>query len=169
MKYVGAVLIIGACLSAAAVWNSSSRGRLSELDRLLAALKRLDTELTARGEALPQLLERIRDSSEGTAFVFFHKLCERMDGLGKRPFQAIWEETVSEQYAELGREEFGELSSLGQVLGRFPIAVQHQEITNCMQKLEQARDEQRRAYERDRKLILPLSASTGVFLLLMLV
>lgn len=169
MKFIGAVLILGASLSASAVWNSSRREKIQEMDRLLAALKLMDSELNARGEALPGLFERVCASSEGNASAFFAALSQKMAALGDRPFQELWEEAVSEHCCELGKEEYRSLSSLGRILGRFPISVQHRELAFCIQKLDGAIQTERLSYDKDRKLVMPLAASTGMFLLLMLI
>ncbi len=168
MKIVGALFILYASFSAAFVWNNNRSTWLREMDRFRAALRQLDLELSSRGEGLPTLIKRLGDNTQGMAGGFFRALALRLDRLGERPFSLMWEETFSEYKEHFSADELSELLPLGKVLGRLPIPQQHQEIADCLRKLEILRDQERSRFDRDRKLILPLSACAALFLLILL-
>ena len=164
LRFVGAVLITGACTLGGfrAAEELSHRARL--LEEFALAVQILERELSLFRSPLPLLLSRMAQGRCKQVASFFNNCCA---GIEKgMTFTDVWEEQLKE--IPLAERESGLLQGLAHVLGRYDDRGQVQAAARIRAELEACAARQRQESRTKGRMYRALGATAGGFLVLAL-
>ena len=164
----GALCVLAACVSMGAVACAERRRRLSALDELTAALRRMRAELASHARPTAELCRMLGESAAGETGAFFTLLLHSLGELGERPFYALWREAAGKALRSLREEERESFARLGESLGRYELEEQLGAIESCLAFFDSAREKARAELPAQRKLTLGLALSAGAMLTILL-
>jgi|GEM_PF-31162 len=153
LKLIGAALV----LLSGALFGYFQAGQLAarprQLNDLIRALQRLETEIVYGFTPLPEALERIGAASPDPVGQLFRSAAAKLAESRGRPVHQIWQDTLSQgwRHTAMKLPEREALRQLGFTLGLSDREDQAKHLKLCMLQLEAeerlARDEQGK-YER---------------------
>ena len=167
LHLTGAVLTLTAGTLLGVRAAAGLRQRVRTLTAWEAALHVMETELSFRLSALPDLLERgagaVREPVAGVL-----RRCRNALYRGEeRPFALLWQAELA-ALPHLDAEERQVLEELGGILGRCAAAEQVQALQGARARLETCRQRARGELERQGRVRCVLGASLGLLLVLIL-
>ena len=169
IRFLGAILIT----AGAGAWGVLSvlrlRRRAAVLHALAGALELMKREIYDRLTPMPELMRMLSDDTPAPAGLFFGRVHEKMQSLGRRPFSALWNAALEESpELMLRQEERGVLRELGLFLGRYDAGEQKSALTRVQRRLEEYA--RRADLERDAKARVHvfLGVAAGVFVSVLL-
>lgn len=165
IRFLGAILITGCGL-----WFGERQARMLRergqiLEDLINGLEQVHRELELRQTPLPELLkgvgQRVRYPAGQLFSVYIGQTGE------ENRFAPLWDKQV-EQLPMLTREERHSVSSLGGILGRYPVREQGAAIEGVCTYLKQCGERADKEYRRMGKVWRGLGAACGGILVILL-
>lgn len=169
MKYLGAALILTACVAGGLVYAGEMRRRARTLAGLSAALELMAGELEARLSPLPELCAFLSERTDGETGRFFTVLTASLSRLGGAEFAQLWHEAAKGSLCSLTEREMDELTRLGALLGRYALDEQLSALRACEAYLREAAERAGESYPEQRRLGLCLTATAGILLIIALI
>lgn len=168
MRIFGAVLIAAAFLGAGLTYMHTKKRRIKALRDLIAALERIQGELSARNTPLSELWELALERAQGAAKDFFETLSDSMRRLGQVDFTSLWKEAAKIHLCVLDTDELEEFIRLGDMLGRYALAEQLNALKLCCAGLRKGLETAQSDYPGQRRLGLGLGTAAGLLLIIVL-
>lgn len=142
MKWIGAILIIAACVGFGLMIAGFHRKEVVGLKKLISALNFMEYELQYRMPALPELLRRTARECDGNLKKVFHNLAAELDEQVSPDVKHCMN-SVLDRAKDIPNETKACLSMLGESLGQFDLQGQIKSLENV----------RRECNERLRKLL----------------
>ncbi|MBQ9979500.1 MAG: stage III sporulation protein AB [Oscillospiraceae bacterium] len=170
LSVIGAGLLI--CGTSA--WGFSAVLRLKKRTQILAALisalELLESELTFKLAALPELMETLSKTAPPAVRGLFVRCAAQMPRLGNCSFRRIWNECISNSPELLLKEDEREcLEELGTVLGRYELSQQRRVLHYTRSRLYTFLDRAENERSRQSRLYGTLGVASGVMAVLILI
>lgn len=167
LKLIGAALIlIGA--SSVGMGTAKELGRRSEtLSAFLAALDRMEAELSFRLTPMPELLSRLSNELEGPVGAFFSTCEKGLSTLGDVPFSKVWNQALQEEQLALLPEDRVSLEQLGAVLGQYDVEGQRNAMEGVRHQLALCLEAARGRQRKIGRVYRALGVSAGVLCILL--
>ena len=168
LRLLGAALVVGGGAWAGLGAVGELERRTRDLDAWCDALERMESELSFRLSAMPELTERLSHSVRPPVKEVFLDLRGDLNRLGEISFEELWREAVAAHPGALGGEELDELKTLGSVLGRYGWAEQCRSLESARQTLAGRAAQAREELRQKGKVYAALGVSLGAFLTILL-
>lgn len=168
MKGFGALLILAAAGLIGLRLLGENRRRLEAYFSLSAALRLLRGELASRSAPLADGIDRAKTAAKGIGKELMSLVSVGLSALGERTFCEIWDQSLEACCSSRSIETPEELKSLGTVLGGFDLETQLQAMDSCIARLDELRENGKRNYPAQRRLLLSLTLAGGFFLVILL-
>lgn len=163
MQLIGAVLITGCGCWFGEQLARELRQRRQTLDGITVTLEQMRRELEFRQIPLPELFEKLeRTACQPVSGLFLHWKDKEDKKMAEE-----WEERV-EKLPLLTQEERYTISSLGGILGRYPVREQGEAIGTVCTYLRQCEEQADKEYARMGKVYRGLGAACGGILVVLL-
>lgn len=168
MRIIGIMLIAAAAVYGGASYTALKREQLNELEALCHMLRLMQDELETRALPLPELAAQLEARTEDAGKTLLSELLRRMPELGRRDFQNIWEESVTEsvKHSE-GAARL--LCKLGSFLGRYDVDSQLDALRSCREAMEKLRTAAAEALPQTRRLGMGLALTSGALIVITLI
>lgn len=162
------MLIAAAAVYGGASYTALKREQLNELEALCHMLRLMQDELETRALPLPELAAQLEARTEDAGKTLLSELLRRMPELGRRDFQNIWEESVTEsvKHSE-GAARL--LCKLGSFLGRYDVDSQLDALRSCREAMEKLRTAAAEALPQTRRLGMGLALTSGALIVITLI
>lgn len=169
VKPVGALLILAGAVSIGLTLCRERQNRLRTLRELLSALEQLQGQLELRSPPLPDLFAELADCAQGECCGFLRGIAEDLDQLGERSFYELWRRQVQRCLVSLPPTARDELIRLGTVLGRLDLEAELRGLSACRKVLGGQLEQLRSQEPSRRRVILGLSAATGLVAVILMI
>lgn len=168
LKAVGSVLLLCGCIWIGMMNVKQMDKRLKILRSLLNALEVMEREMSFSMPLLEDLLICVSRLSEGEVRRFLSFCSNELKNESGNLFCEIWNRAAYEHLAILKREDLDHVLALGNVLGRYDSDGQRQAICHAHAAIKQIllRAETERTSQG--KVYKAISATVGVFLVILL-
>ncbi len=168
LRLLGAGLVIGggawAGLGAAGELDRRARA----LDAWADALELMESELSFRLSAMPELTRRLSVSAREPARASFLALQKGLERRGETSFEELWRQALTAHPGPLRGEELDVLLALGAVLGRYGWADQCRSLESACRSLRERSVQVREELRQKGKAYAALGVSLGAFLTILL-
>ena len=167
LKIIGAVIVIGACLSIGQRRVIAVRRELCTLGALMHGVRIMRAELTSRLCPMEELLRKAAEHAGREAEDVFLCCAESLSKLNENSFSELWSDSCG-TILSIPAEERRQLELLGESLGRYEL---DEQLAACDRYLHDAGvkvQKLRMMLPELRKLSLALSAAAGAFLCLLI-
>ena len=167
MKIIGAMIVIGACLSIGQRRVNAVRRELCTVSALIHGVRVMRAELTSRLCPMDELLRKAAEHAGPEAEAFFLRCAESLSKLNENSFSDLWSEACG-TILSITAEDRRQLELLGESLGRYEL---DEQLAACDRYLRDAGVEVQKLRVKLpelRKLSLALSGAGGVFLCLLI-
>ena len=167
MKIIGAMIVIGACLSIGQRRVNAVRRELCTVSALIHGVLVMRAELTSRLCPMDELLRKAAEHAGPEAEAFFLRCAESLSKLNENSFSDLWSEACG-TILSITAEDRRQLELLGESLGRYEL---DEQLAACDRYLRDAGVEVQKLRVKLpelRKLSLALSGAGGVFLCLLI-
>lgn len=166
-KYAGIFMISAACASFGVISAADMKRHIELLTALCGSLRYISAEIGTRLRPLPELIAELADRG-GAAGEFYTRLAEKLDSIGEVDFSALWASSLG-CLTTLNRDELSAIRALGDVLGRYELNEQLESIDICLDSLNRSLRDLQAQYPERRRLVLGLSAASGILVLIVLI
>ena len=167
MKIIGAMIVIGACLSIGQRRVNAVRRELCTVSALIYGVRVMRAELTSRLCPMDELLRKAAEHAGPEAEAFFLRCAESLSKLNENSFSDLWSDACG-TILSITAEDRRQLELLGESLGRYEL---DEQLAACDRYLRDAGVEVQKLRVKLpelRKLSLALSGAGGVFLCLLI-
>lgn len=168
LRLLGAVLVIGGGAWVGLGAAGELEGRAKALDAWADALELMESELSFRLSAMPELTGRLSHSARSPAKEVFMAVQKGLERLGEAPFEELWREALTVHPGPLKEEELNVLLALGAVLGRYGWEDQCRSLEGARQSLRERSAQVREELRQKGKAYAALGVSLGAFLTILL-
>jgi len=170
LSVIGAGLII--CGTTA--WGFSAvvrlRRRTKVLSGLIAALELMESELSFKLAALPELMATLSTAAAPEVRGLFVRCAARTDTIGSCSFRRMWRESLENSPELLLRvEEYECLSELGGVLGRYDLSQQQRALHYAKARLSTFLSRAEEERTRQSRFYGTLGIASGIMAVLILI
>lgn len=170
MKWIGALLLIGATTIAGFYMSLKFTERPKQIRLLIHSLQMIEAEMTYSQLPLYKLFYIVSEKTNDPLKSFFKNLAEELEGQVNN-FYALWNREVNTliNHSSLKKSEADILNQFGKNLGQYNITEQQKQIhltmTHLNRELEEAIEE-RDTYE---KLTKSIGFLTGLFIVIVFI
>ncbi|MGI6497496.1 MAG: stage III sporulation protein AB [Oscillospiraceae bacterium] len=166
-RLIGAALVLigGAGVGVGAAKELGRR--TGTLSAFLAALDRMEAELTFRLTPMPELLSRLSGDLEGPVGMFFSQCEQGLSALGDVPFSKVWNQALQEEGLALLPEDRVPLEQLGAVLGQYDVEGQRNAMEGVRHQLTLCLEAAKRKQGKIGRVYRALGISAGVLCILL--
>lgn len=166
LKWTGAGLILLGCVLPALRQTAALRRRRRQLGAFALALEHFRRRLELQTPEMGALLRSLPELGEEAVQNFFRSLS--VDDLSRRSFARQWREGLDAPELNLGETARESLLALGRVLGQYDREEQCESLRRAAAELERFQRETTELLRQYRRVWLPVSASAGVMVVLLL-
>ena len=167
MKIIGAMIVIGACLSIGQRRVNAVRRELCTVSALIHGVLVMRAELTSRLCPMDELLRKAAEHAGPEAEAFFLRCAESLSKLNENSFSDLWSEACG-TILSITAEDRRQLELLGESLGRYELDEQLAAGDRYLRDAGVEVQKLRVKLPELRKLSLALSGAGGVFLCLLI-
>ena len=170
LKFLGAMLVTGACFAFAQNIVQAKRKQLSAIKELYTFLTDLAREITFCLEPLPQLVKRLAQEESAITPSFVRELNQNTKQDMHRPFRDIWQETLSHyaQEINLPKSVTSLMSALGEHLGEADFETETNRLQEAVENLYNLHSSLEKDNVKTEKLARSLGILSGVFIVILL-
>lgn len=136
MKWIGAILIIAACVGFGLMISGFHRKEVAGLKKLISALNFMECELQYRMPALPELLRRTATECDGNLKKVFHNLAAELDEQVSPDVKHCMN-FVLDRAKDIPNETKVCLLMLGESLGQFDLQGQIKSLENVRRECKE--------------------------------
>ena len=169
LKVLGAMLLI--CGAAAMGFSAAGvlRRRVEGLRGLLAALERMEREISFRLTPVPDLIRLLARDAPPPVNGFFRACLARLPRLGERRFSELWREALAECPMDLAPEDRTLWGEVGDVLGRYDAGGQLASLEEIAARLRRQLERAEADHARLGRVYGALGLTAGSMLAILLI
>ena len=141
LKLIGAVMIFGSCAALGLSARQTLRRRVAAADAMLLALSLIESEISCRRAALPEIIGELADNQNPVIRLVFSGLQRRLREQNGLPLRSLWRAHPRPNRTEagLGAAECDILCEAANYLGRYDAAEQVAGLEQVGRRLSAAR------------------------------
>lgn len=170
MKFVGAVLVIGAAASYGFLQANHFAKRPKQIRQIIGALQRMETEIIYALTPLPEALVLLGKQIEEPLSSLFRTTGERLNMTAGTSTREIWQQTVKETWkrTSMKRPEQEVVLQLGHVLGLTDRGDQVKHLKLAVSQLQAEETESREEQRRYEKMWKSLGVLIGALIVILM-
>ena len=168
LKAVGSLLLLFGCLSIGMVNVKQMDKRIKTLQSLLCAMEVMEREMSFSVPLLEDIMIISSQSTESAVRSFLSMCSYELKKGSDDPFCAIWNRAAREHLTALKENDLEHVLALGNVLGRYDSEGQRQAILRTHAVIKQMLSNAQADRNSRSKVYKTVSATAGVFLVILL-
>ena len=169
IKLIGAIIILFSVVVLSIIPLYYTQYRMRILRDFLQDFRLLHNELTSNLSSVPELIEFLSQKGGHTTRPAYISIHEELNMHAVALFHDDWCRSMKRYTKYLSSEEYNQLLTIGDILGKYILEEQLSAINNSICLFEESLSKEKSIYPEKKKLNLGIGTSLGMILVILLI